>query len=208
MIELFAQRGNLVAKDVSPWQTFSGKGMKFYLQSYDWNSCACVSHLTMRAFFGLMTMESLICTPYAKDLPLFSYDGIHAFGHQTLILELYDTQVEAVDLSSLDRVKQSYNGLKDKIMKPSWYDSLMLSPSCHKIGHGPRIAALSTEMTTAYLNLFVTAREVDRTAKTARNSAYVERLISQGGPAINTVRSLLGNEAAETLFRHFLFGTE
>ena len=38
--------------------------------------------------------------------------------------------------------------------------------------------------------------------------AYVEGLISNGGPAINTVRQMLGNEAAETLFRRFLFGTE
>ena len=26
VVDLFAQRGKLVAKDVSPWQTFSGKG--------------------------------------------------------------------------------------------------------------------------------------------------------------------------------------
>ena len=86
MIDLFARKGTLVPKDVTPWQTFSGKGMKFRLQSFDWDGCACVSHLDMRAFFGLMRMN--------------------------------------------------------------------------------------------------------------------------GGPAINTVRGILGNEAAETLFRRFLFGTE
>ena len=64
------------------------------------------------------------------------------------------------------------------------------------------------EMTTAYIDLFATAREVNPVAKTARNSAYVEGLINNGGPAINTVRGILGNEAAETLFRRFLFGTE
>ncbi len=208
LLDIFARQGELVAKDVSPWQTFAGKGMKFRLHSYDWDGCACVSHLTMRAFCGLMKMESLICTPYNKDLPLFSHDRIDVLGKQTVLLELYDTLLEPTDLSSLEAVKASYNDLKDKILKPAWYDSLRLPPSTFKVGRGKRLHELTADMTTAYTALFATAREVEREAKTARNSAYVEGLISNGGPAINTVRQMLGNEAAETLFRRFLFGTE
>jgi hypothetical protein len=208
VVDLFAQRGNLVAKEVSPWQTFSGKGMKFQLQSYDWDDCACVSYLTMRAFLGLMKMETLICTPYTKDLPIYSYDKIIAFGKKSLLLEVYDTQVEPVDLSSMDAVKESYKDLKDKQPKPAWYDSLRLSPSIFKEGKEERLVQLATAMTTAYLDLFATAREVDRAVKTERNRTYVEGLISNGGPAINAVRGMIGDEAAETLFRRFLFGTE
>jgi hypothetical protein len=208
IVDLFAQRGKLIAKDVSPWQTFSGKGMKFQLQSYDWEGCACVSYLSMRAFLGLMKMETLICTPYAKDLPIFSYDKIKAFGKKSLLLEVYDTQVESVDLSTMDKVKESYKDLKDKHPKPAWYDSLRLSPSTFKEGPETQLTQLATSMTTAYLNLFPTAHEVDRDVKTAKNRLYVEGLISNGGPAINAVRGMLGDEAAETLFRRFLFGTE
>ena len=208
VVDLFAQRDKLVAKDVSPWQTFSGKGMKFQLQSYDWDGCACVSYLSMRAFLGLMKMETLICTPYTKDLPIYSYDKIIAFGKKSLLLEVYDTQVEPVDLSSMDAVKESYKDLKDKQPKPAWYDSLRLSPSIFKEGKEERLVQLATAMTTAYLDLFATAREVDRAVKTERNRTYVEGLISNGGPAINAVRGMIGDEAAETLFRRFLFGTE
>ena len=182
--------------------------MKFRLQSYDWDGCACVSHMSMRAFLGMMTMETVICTPYAKDLPLFSFDGIKAFGKTTLFIEFYDTLVAPVDLSALERVQQSYKDLKDKTIKPAWYDNLMLSPSTFKVGRSPRMPQLATEMTTAYLNLFATANDVDRIVKTARNNAYVEGLISNGGPAINTVRDILGAQPAETMFRRFLFGTE
>ncbi len=208
VLNLFSDRGTLTAKDVTPWQTFSGKGMKFHLQSFDWAGCACVSHLTMRAFLGLMKMETIICTPYAKDLPLFSYDGMKLPGKQIVFLELYDTQVAPADLSPLQSVKESYRDLKEKSMKPNWYDTLRLSPSTCKVGPASRLSSLATEMTTAYIDLFATAREVDSVAKTARNSAYVEGLISNGGPAINTIRQMLGSEAAETLFRRFLFGTE
>ena len=208
VLDLFSDRGTLTAKDVTPWQTFSGKGMNFHLQSFDWAGCACVSHLTMRAFLGLMKMETIICTPYSKDLPLFSYDLINAIGKRTLLVEVYDTQVAPADLSTMDAVKAAYSDLDDKPMKPAWYDHLKLSPTVCKTGRGPRFSQLAEEMTTAYIDLFAIASEVDCAVKTARNREYVEGLISNGGPAINTVRQILGPEAAETLFRRFLFGIE
>ena len=108
----------------------------------------------------------------------------------------------------MDAVKAAYSDLDDKPMKPAWYDHLKLSSTVCKTGRGSRFSQMAEEMTTAYINLFATARKVDLVAKTARNSAYVEGLISNGGPAINTIRQMLGSEAAETLFRRFLFGTE
>ncbi len=208
VLNLFSDRGTLTAKDATPWQTFSGKGMKFHLQSFDWAGCACVSHLTMRAFLGLMKMETVICTPYAKDLPLFSYDGMKLPSKQIVFLELYDTQVAPADLSPLQSVKESYRDLKEKSMKPNWYDTLRLSPSTCKVGPASRLSSLATEMTTAYTDLFATACTIDPVAKTARNREYVEGLISNGGPAINTIRQMLGSEAAENLFQRFLFGIE
>ena len=139
---------------------------------------------------------------------LRSYDLINAIGKRTLLVEVYDTQVAPADLSTMEAVKAAYSDLDDKPMKPAWYDHLKLSPTVCKTGRGPRFSQLAEEMTTAYIDLFATAREVDPVAKTARNSAYVEGLISNGGPAINTIRQMLGSEAAETLFRRFLFGTE
>jgi len=208
VLNLFATYGWLMAKDVSPWQTFSGKGMKFRLQSFDWEGCACLSHLTMRAFLGTMRMETVICTPYAKDLPIFSYDFINALGRRTLLVEVYDTLVHPADLSAMQEVKSRYGDLKDKTLKPNWYDSLRLAPSTAKVGGASRLSAMAMEMTTAYIGLFPAARVVDPAEKTVRNRAYVEGLIANGGPAINTIRKMLGNIAAETLFRRSLFGTE
>ena len=207
-LDLFAKNGKLIAKDVTPWQTFSSKGMTFQLQSYDWDGCACLSYLTMRAFLGVMKMETLICTPYAKDLPLFSYDFISAFGRRILIVEVYDTQVEPADLSDLQAVKEAYRDLKDKPLKPAWYDNLRLPPSTAKVDSASRLSALASEMMAAYIALFHVAREVDSAVKTVRNRTYVEGLINNGGPAFNTISKMLGVDAAKTLFRRFIFGTE
>ncbi len=182
--------------------------MKFHLQSYDWNGCACLSYLTMRAFLGVMKMETLICTPYAKDLPLYSYDLISAFGKRILILEVYDTQLNPVDLSAMQAVKDTYRDLKDKPLNPAWYDNLRLPPSTAKVGAASRLSALVSEMTSAYIDMFPTASNVDSAAKTDRNSIYVEGLINNVGPAFDTISKMLGVEAAKTLFRRYIFGTE
>ena len=100
-VDLFSKKGVLVPKDVTPWQTISGKGMTFQLQSYDWNDCACISRLTMRAYCGMMKMDTLICTPYAKDMPLLSYDLISALWKRTVLVESYDTLVDPIDLSAM-----------------------------------------------------------------------------------------------------------
>lgn len=208
VFDMFASRGQLVPKDLRPWETFSGRGMKFWLQSYDWGGCAWVSHLSMRAFLGLMSMETVICTPYAKDVPLFSYDKINALGKRLLMLEMYDTQVMPIDLTTMDAVKESYRDLKERQPKPAWYDNIRLSPSTFKTGDDTRLSQLATEMTAAYIDLFATARDVEPSDKMARSRAYVEGLISNGGPAVNIIRKILGDEASETLFRRHLFGTE
>lgn len=208
VFDMFASRGQLVPKDVRPWEAFSGRGMKFWLQSYDWGGCAWVSHLSMRAFLGLMSMETVICTPYAKDVPLFSYDKINALGKRLLMLEMYDTQVMPIDLTTMDAVKESYRDLKERQLKPAWYDNIRLSPSTFKAGDDTRLSQLATEMTAAYIDLFATARDVEPSDKVERSRAYVEGLISNGGPAVNIIRKILGDETSETLFRRHLFGTE
>ena len=205
-LELFSTRGVLVPKDVTPRQTFSGKGMTFHLDSYDWNGCACVSHLTMRAFCGLMKMDTLICTPYAKDMPLLSYDLICALWRRTLMVETYDTLVQPVDLSAMQTVKEAYKHLKDKPTKPAWYDTLKLPPTLCKVGNGTQLSTLATEMISSYIDIFDSARDIDPSIKAARNEAYVEGLINDG-PTFKVVSKMIGTESAKVLFRRFLFGT-
>ena len=181
--------------------------MRFELESYDWNGWACVSHLTMRAFFGLMKMDTLICTPYSKDLPIFSYDSICALGRRTLLLETYDTLVESVDLSPMVTVKNKFSDIKDKPTKPAWYDELKMAPTVCKTGKEAALNQMTQEMIAAYLDLFEAAREVERDVKIAHNSRFAEGLIKDG-PAFRAVSKMIGVEEAKILFRKFIFGTE
>ena len=72
--------------------------------------------------------------------PLFSFDSISAFGKKSLLMEVYDTQVAPIDLSTMDAVKDSYHDLKDRQPKTAWYDNLRLSPSTFKEGNKVRLS--------------------------------------------------------------------
>lgn len=205
LFETFAGFGAIEKREVTPTDSFSGKGMHFTLEVYDFEGCANISFLSMKAFFGLMKMDSLICTPYSRDLPIYSVDGIYVPGKDTALIELYNTQIDAVDLSSMDAVKAKYSFLKEKQNKPYWYDSLHLSPTCTKTGGRADCKALLFEMTGAYASLFKDAKDCDPSIKSEKNGVFVEGLISNGGPAIDTIRSILGKDAAEELFRRFIF---
>ena len=155
----------------------------------------------------MMKMDTLICTPYAKDMPLLSYDLISALWKRTLLVETYDTLVEPVDLSAMLAVKEKYSDLKNKQMNPAWYDDIKLPPTLSKVGDESRLSALATEMISSYLDIFASARDVDRSAKTAKNRTYVDGLINDG-PTFKVVSKMIGTESAKILFRRFLFGTE
>ena len=138
--------------------------------------------------------------------PLFSYDFISAFVRKTLLLETYDTLVGSVDLSTMTAVKEQYSDLKDKTMRPAWYDRLKLPPTVCKTGNGARLEVMTERMLKAYIDLFATARDIDSAVKNERNSAYVEGLINDG-PTYRAVSRMIGAEDAKTLFRQCLFGT-
>ena len=80
-------------------------GMTFDIAAYKVEGLGHVSVMIASGFFGLMKMDTLIITPTAVDMPLFSYDRVLAMGNDTLIFELYDTLLDKADLTALEQVK-------------------------------------------------------------------------------------------------------
>ena len=66
--------------------------------TYEAGGLGAISVMTAVGFFGLMKMETLIVLPRELDLPLLSYDRIHVFGKEIILLELYDTFIKPCDL--------------------------------------------------------------------------------------------------------------
>ncbi len=189
--------------------TLKASGMKFSVRAFRAEGLGHVSVMRAKGFFGLMKMDTLMIVPDGVDLPLYSYDRIYAMGNDTLIVELYDTLTEPLELSALDAVKERYAELSERDPGEHWYDSIKLHESISKKGKkadSRALDALTVEHFEAYLA--ANAPAVTDTAKKKEKSAhYVEGLLNEGGPSTDVFKRELGEEKTAELFRRVLFGT-
>lgn len=184
--------------------------MQFKIWAFHAEGLGHVSAMEASGMMGLMKMDTLIINPTERDLPLFSYDRVHAMGNDTLIYELYDTLLEQADLSSLQQVKDKYAALPDHDLGSHWYDSIKLAVSLSKKGkkaHRAQFDSCAMEYLEAFLAAAENAPYCEPGPKKDKASVYVEGLLSNGGPSTDVFKKGLGQEKTEFLFRNFLFGT-
>ncbi len=199
----------LTALDVGKWSRVKVSGMTFSIRAYHAAGLGRVSVMTASGMLGLMKMDTLIVNPTEKDLPLYSYDRIHALGNDTLIIELYDTQLAPVHTRPLSAVKAQYVRLPERDPGVHWYDALKLPESISKKGKKADTYALNrmtTDFTAAYLRLEGEA-VANPDEKRAKAAVYVDGLLEKGGPATDPFKKGLGVEATTELFRTVLFDT-
>ena len=109
LLKAIDSRFPLTEQDAGDFKQLKANGMKFSIRPYKAEGLGWVSVMTASGFFGLMKMDTLIVNPTEVDMPLLSYDRVHAMGNDTLIYELYDTMVGQPDLSALDKAKGRTN---------------------------------------------------------------------------------------------------
>ena len=185
-------------------------GMTFLIRRFHAEGLGPVSAMSASGFFGLMKMDTLIINPTEADMPLLSYDRVHAMGNDTLILELYDTLLGGTDLSSLDAVKGNAAALPDHDPGKHWYDSIKLRQSLSKKGkkaHAGAFDAAAMSYLAAYLDAAKAAAPCEGSAKREKASVYVEGLLSHGGPSTDVFKKRIGEEKTADLFRRVLFST-
>lgn len=186
-------------------------GMTFDITAYAVEGLGHVSAMIATGFFGLMKMDTLIITPTAVDMPLFSYDRVLAMGNDTLIFELYDTLLGQTDLRALETVKNNAADLPDHNLGEHWYDPIKLAVSLSKKGkknHTPAFDVTALAYLDAYLAACKAAAPADEASKREKASVYVEGLLTNGGPSTDVFKKGIGDEKTADLFRRTLFGTQ
>ncbi len=197
-------------RNVGEFASLKANGMTFSIRAYDAKGLGHVSVMHANGFFGFMQMDTLIINPLELDLPLYSYDRIHAMGNDTLIVELYDTLLGPTDLDRVDAVKQAFSDLTDYPLGEHWYDGIKLPESVSKKGkkaETPRFDALAQKHLSALI-ASAPDRPCDPDEKRKKASVYVEGLLTRGGPSTDGFLKALGKEKTERLFRTVLFGTD
>ena len=210
MLRSITARYHLNAIPAGEFTKMKVSGMNFQVWAFHAEGLGHVSAMTASGFFGLMKMDTLIINPTDKDMPLFSYDRVHALGNDTLIFELYNTLLEKCDLSKVAAVKDTYVDLPDHNLGSHWYDDIKLAISLSKKGKKGYTAAFDTcalEYLEAYLDTAEGAEYCDPAAKKEKASVYVEGLLSNGGPSTDVFIKGMGPEKTADLFCRILFGT-
>lgn len=185
--------------------------MKFKIKAFEAEGLGHVSFMSMTAFFGLMKMDTVIVNPKERDLPLLSYDRVYAAGKDTLIVELYNTRANInAALPQLAAVKEEADKLPQNDLGEHWYDHIKLPESISlkdtKATSG-EFDKVAEKMLSAYLETS-TDSDFDGVAKAEKSSAYVEGLLTNGGPSTSVFQKFFGEEKTAELFRSFLFGTK
>jgi hypothetical protein len=185
-------------------------GMNFQIWAFHAEGLGHVSAMTASGFFGLMKMDTLIINPTEVDMPLLSYDRVHAMGNDTLIYELYDTLVGETDMSLLDKAKGRTNILPDHDLGKHWYDDIKLpqsfSKKCKKV-QTPAFDDATHQYMVAFLEAAKAAPVCEAEPKREKASTYVEGLLTHGGPSTDVFKKSIGEEKTAQLFRYTLFGT-
>lgn len=194
---------------VGDMATLKANGMTFAIKAYKAKGLGHISVMRAKGFGGLMKMDTLIINPTEVDLPLYSYDRIFAMGNDTLIVELYDTLIDAYSEAHLQTVKSEYTDLAERDPGEHWYDGIKLGASISKKGkkkQQERFDELALKHFEAYIAseaTFVSNFDI----KQEKASYYVNGLLEKGGPSTDVFKKALGEEKTAMLFREILFGT-
>ena len=208
------QTYSLRKKDLGADACLQKSGMRFETEAYAVEDLGHLCILRMKAFLGLMKMETVVLAVNRRDVPLLNLDWVNAAGKETQIVELYDTQLQPCP----GEVLAAYQALRDRdadlpdppASAPRWYDEILYPCSYHKAGRGlaERLNAAARDYFGEYLRNLKTAPLCDEAEKGARTRGFAETLLAKGGPAVDMVTKLFGEETARRLVLHHMYGAE
>ena len=189
-------------------------GMTFTTKSYEISDMGHFCIMRMKAFGGIMKMETVIVAPECMDAPLMNVDWVRAFGKETLIVEFYDTQLspwpDALQ-AEFRKIAEKDADIEDRENEPHWYDRIRYSCSYNKSGKG--LTERFNQTAQAYIGLFSAqlsdvprCEGDDRKEKRAKIESFANELHANGGMAVNMITRLFGKETAKRVIVKHMYG--
>ena len=212
-VESLGRYFDLVPKDLGEDSRRSKRGMIFETKSWGSRGVGHLCVLRMNAFLGLMKMETVVIAPFEADLPLYNADWVKAFGTETQIAELYDTQLEPWTEESQGKflaIKTGFDNLPDAPSGEHWYDSVLYACSIHKKGKGltDSFNKLAKEYTDLFVAELAAAEKCPADLKKARVSEFAHKLVANDGPAVSMMAKLFGKETMQRIVLKHMYGVE
>jgi len=185
--------------------------MHFHIRSFDVEGLGHFCLFDMKGMLGAMKMETVVLADWHHDVPLLNLDYIKVFSNKTQLAELYDTMIasKCEELqSACQKIKDSDSDLPAYLSGEHWYDSILLPCS-----YGKKVKARETRTDSScmkYVDEFLAyldkADKCDPAAKKANIRKFVQGLLDNGGPAVNQVRKMFGEEITQRLILDYMYG--
>ena len=207
ILEKLEKEYRLEKRDLGDYAKISKLVVNFINEAWRIEGVGNLFAMDMSAMFGLMKMETLVLCPEEKDLSFLSCDGIHVSGNDTVIMEMDRSALHEEDLSVFEPLKEKYAYLEDYQAEPRWYDSYHLSSTICKKGKKQTadLEAFGREYIDIYLQALKDAPVCDPEAKRQATADYAQRLIREGGVAVDGMTKMIGANRTEKLVAEYMF---
>ena len=203
--ELKKRNYNLIPVDMKDLKSIKNLFMRFDNETYKIEGIGNLMIINMSSIFNLMKMNTIVITPQYKDLSFINIDHIKVNKKNTLIIEMYESCINETDLNKLNELKDKYKNIKEYKIKEAWYDSIRYPCSISKITNDKELNEIIMDYLNNYLDLLSLANNCDYDLKNKKNSDYVNRLIEEGGTAVNSLNKIIGKEKCSELIRRYMF---
>lgn len=210
MIEELKQKYNCAPVEAGVFANVVIEGAKFKICAYDVKGIGRVATVEMKRLIGFWDMQSLIITPFEKDMPIYYYNRHREKGHYIYRVEVFDTQLNGIDVSDMSHVIEKYASLPDEPQNERWYDEYKL-PACtvkkvEKKGKED-LSPMIWEHFSAYMDLLEKAPACKPVEKKKKVNVFVKELCEKSGIAIVEIFiANYGEKVTEKLANEVLFG--
>lgn len=213
-LQLLSQKYTVTPCDLGSDAELSAKGFHFETEAYDVDGLGHFCIIKMKGLLGLMRMETVVLSVTDKDMPLYNMDWIGAFGVECQIMELYDDQISFRP----DSLLQAFQKIKDRDAAipdytrdgERWYDEILYPCSYAKKGKkvSGRLHRAARDCTRVFLARAAKAPVCDPEVKKEKVRSFVEKLFSEGGPAVDMLTRLFGEETAKRVVLSHMYGVK
>ncbi len=213
VLETLKARYEVNEKDIGSDAKLDKGLMHFTVRSFDITGIGTLCLLNMKGMFGLMKMETIVLSVFTKDVPLLNIDTVSVMGTATRLAELYDTRIGEKNTrfeEACQAIKEADNDLPDYSSGPHWYDDFRMACTYSKKTKGSDLRTKTSCMKyfDAYMKELELAEDCDPDAKRKANSILPQGLLEHGGPAVDQVRKMFGEELASRLILSHMYGIE
>ena len=136
---------------------------------------------------------------------------MNAFGNETFISELYDTQLEPWPEEAqkkFEEIKGGFTDIEDYSSGEHWYDEVLYPVSFHKKGKGltDRFNSAAKEYIDLFTAELAAAEKCPAEQKRERVRDFAQKLASNDGPAVSMMAKLFGKETMRRIVMKHMYG--